>query len=137
MLVQNSPVAALLIVATCLLGALAHTAWRRRQIPEAKLLALVMITGSVWTLTYAFELISTQLGSKLILRQLGFFGAVLVPTCWFFLIMRFSGHDRRVGRWSPLFTWLLLEPAVILILAWTNDFHSLYSGRDRWKSGMD
>ncbi len=114
-------------------GAIALTlalfAWRRRPAPGAGLLALLMLAVAEWTGFYILELASRDASRALLWARMGYLGVVTVPATWLALVLRHTGYE----HWLARRRWLLLtvEPALTLLLVWTNDVHGLIWSRIR------
>ncbi|HEX9439083.1 MAG TPA: histidine kinase N-terminal 7TM domain-containing protein, partial [Roseiflexaceae bacterium] len=113
----------LLFAATMIAVTLAAYAWRRRAVSGA--LAFVWLTLAVaeWVLTYALELESGDLSSKLLWAKLQYLGIVNAPVAWFAFTAQYTGREtwltpRRLAL-------LLVIPTVTLLLVLTNEAHGL------------
>jgi PAS domain S-box-containing protein len=113
----------LLTMAAALSAALALYAWRRRAVPGVTVFILLMLAVVEWSLTYALELASTDLPTKILMDRLEFLGANIVPTAWLILVLQYTGRE----KWLTLRNLALLsvEPLINSLLVWTNDIHRL------------
>jgi PAS domain S-box-containing protein len=114
----------LLTMAAALSAALALYAWRHRAaVPGVTVFVLLTLAVVEWSLTYALELASADLLTKVLMDKLEFLGANIVPTAWLILVLQYTGRE----KWLTLRNLALLcvEPLVNLLLAWTNDIHRL------------
>lgn len=99
----------------------------RRKRPVASTGALLGWAASLWLLTSALTLSSSDLESKVFWQRLQFVAIFPVPLLWFYLAMQFTGLDRRLtGRWVLL---LCVPPAVMLVLLLTDPLHHLILAR--------
>ncbi|WP_313693778.1 histidine kinase N-terminal 7TM domain-containing protein [Halorarum halobium] len=103
--------------------ALAVYAWRRRENRAAVPFAVFLMGLSVWSFGYGIELGYTALEPMLFWDRVAWIGSVVAPTAWLLLAVEYAGYEewltrRRVGL-------LAVEPAVVLLLVWTNGSHGL------------
>lgn len=132
---QYVPFVILLLTAAMISMLLAFHAWRRR--PASGLISFIALTVSiaVWSLSYALELISPTLSSKVFCAKLAFVGIVLVPVAWFSFVYQYTQKNQWLSRRN--LTLLLVVPFITLILTWTNEFHGLiWTSNTLGKSGL-
>lgn len=98
-------------------------ALRRRGRPGAIGLALFMAVMSIWSFGNAAEHCSVTLQGKAFWTKVEYIGIATVPVGWFSLSLRFAG--RREGLTKRNVALLLVVPAIVVVLAWTNDYHYL------------
>lgn len=110
------------IVSTILAGAVAVFAARRRHITGALALAVLMAAVSFWSLFYALELIFARSVTD-IYWKFEYLGIQIIPTAWFVFVLQYTGRGGWLTR-RKLFL-LSLEPALVILLAWTNSYHHL------------
>ena len=96
---------------------------RRRGRPGAIGLALFMAVMSIWSFGNAAEHCSVTLQGKAFWTKVEYIGIATVPVGWFSLSLRFAG--RREGLTKRNVALLLVVPAIVVVLAWTNDYHYL------------
>src|SRR5262245_11874046 len=114
----------LLLFATAPIAmSLAALAWRRRSVAGASALAWLTLVVAEWMLTYALELTSADVASKLYWAKFQYIGIVNAPLAWCVFAAQYAG---RAGWLSPRRLGLLLIiPAITVLLAFTNEFHLL------------
>ncbi len=89
------------------------------------LVALLAAVG-IWSLGNALEMITIEMGAKVLWVRASYVGIVLVPATWLLFALQYAG----VGGWLRRRAWLLAaEPLLVTLLVWTNEFHHLH-----WKS---
>ena len=89
--------------------------------------ALVLLAGAEWGLGYILELGSTALQAKVLWAKVQYVGIVLFPTVWLIYCLQYTGRHRWLSRRNLVLIGLI--PSVALLLAWTNDAHSLMWGQ--------
>ena len=103
----------------------AGVAWRRRSAPGAWALCILMLSLTVWSVTYAIYWLSSAPGRNLWL-QATYLGAVTAPVAFFVLALFFSG---RGGTWRrDAYLFLAVIPVLTLLLMWTDPWHGLFHG---------
>ncbi len=95
----------------------------RRRIPGSKAMITQFIAIGIWCLGYGFELVSQTLAAKVFWAKFEYIGIAIVPVAWFLFILEYSGNKDALKR--PLRRLLWLEPAIVMLLAWTNELHGL------------
>jgi PAS domain S-box-containing protein len=105
---------------------LTAVAWRHHSAPGAPAFALLMLTVVIWSFAYALELSSADLPTKLLWTRVEYLGIVVLPAAWFAFACQYTGHETWLTR--RIIALLAIEPLVILLLIWTNQYHSLFWG---------
>ncbi len=119
-----NPYAPILALGTVLPLVLSAYGWRQRRLLAGGTAFAVFNLGvAIWTGVYMVELGATG-GSAVFWANMAYLGILLVPASWLVFALRYSGHGDQV---STRFLRLLgIEPAVTLVLAWTNPWHHLF-----------
>ena len=123
MLWQSSPFALPLLVAATIALSIMLLAWFRRETSGALALAILMLGVTEWAASYAMELGTPGLASKVLWAKVQYLGIVLVPTAWLLIVLEFTGRERYLTRRNLIL--FSLMPTIILLLVWTNDLHGL------------
>ncbi len=100
---------------------------RRRSVPGALLFAGVAFCEVIWTVGYVFQLLSTDLGGKLLWNNIQFFGAIGVPLAVLGFALEYDRDETSI--WSRV-SWKLFALPALLLLAfiWTDGLHHLFRG---------
>ncbi len=104
-------------------GLLSLTTWRRRKLPGALALSLLMLAVAEWCLGYAVGLASTSLSAKVLWAQVQYFGIAPIAVLWLVFALQFSGHGKVLTRRNLVL--LSIIPLITIFLVWTNASHSL------------
>lgn len=115
-----------LLLAAILSISVAVFAWNRRTSPGATGLTLAMLGTTIWSFTYAIRWLVINPKAQLIWLDATYLGVVIAPTAFFIFALQFSSHDHLLTRRNLLF--LAIEPAITLILIWTDTYHNLFYG---------
>jgi PAS domain S-box-containing protein len=118
------PYIVLLGIAATIAGILTAVAWRHRSAPGAPAFALLMLVVVVWSFAYALELSSADLPTKLLWTRMEYLGIVVLPAAWLAFACQYTGHERWLTHRTIAL--LAIEPLVMLLLIWTNQYHSLF-----------
>lgn len=86
----------LLFVATALMLVVAAISYRKRQLPVARTMILVMLAAAFYALGYAFEILSPGLRGVKLSLQLQYLGIPFVTALWLLLIIQFTGVSARL-----------------------------------------
>ncbi|MGE5574447.1 MAG: histidine kinase N-terminal 7TM domain-containing protein [Bacteroidota bacterium] len=97
--------------------------WKRRSVPGALPLSIFMFAMVEWSLGNALEMFRTDLAGKTFWASVEWIGTVTIPVAWLAVAIQFSGRGEWLSRRNVAL--LLVVPATILVLMWTNDLHGL------------
>ena len=73
---------------------------RRRQEPQARTFALLMLTLMVWTVCYILGLASQELAGKIFWLRFKYIGSVSAPLIWLVFSLQFTQNEGRWTRWA-------------------------------------
>ena len=120
---QYTPYLLPLVITAAISATIAFLAWRRRPAPGAMPLVYLMLAVCEWSLGYAVGMASADLPAKVFWAKVQYFGIVSVPIMWLFLVLQYTHLERWLTRRNRLL--LAIMPLLTLLLAWTNESHSL------------
>ncbi len=95
-----------------------------RQTAVSRPFAILMFAASLWSFTYGFELLSSDLNTILFWISIEYLGILTIPVALFVFTCRFTGRDSRRTHWPVIV--LSIIPTITLLLVWTNRWHALY-----------
>ncbi len=84
---------------------------------------LSMFLVTIWSGGNALEMSGVDFSTKLFWANFQYFAYCFSPLSLLALCMRFTGYDRWLR--NKKFWWLLLLPALVIILVWTDGYHGL------------
>jgi diguanylate cyclase (GGDEF)-like protein len=96
--------------------------WNRRTAKGSLPLALLFISISIWSISYALESLFTDYAIKVTWAKMEYFGIVSVPIFWLLFCLVYA-NKRNLKRIELLF--LSVVPLITLALVWTNSTHHL------------
>ena len=85
----------------------------------------LMLSTSVWSLAYGFELASTTLDQMKMLINIEYIGIVSVPLTWFLFCIDLAGKEKWLKKPANKLL-ITVIPVLTLLLVWTNKFHHLH-----------
>lgn len=112
-----------LLVAAGLSAGLSVAAWWRHRGTGRIPFSLLSLAVAVWAAGYALELLTPDLGDKMLWARVQYIGIVAAPVLWLGFILQYTGR----GHWLSWRTICLLSvvPLTTLTLVWSNDLHHL------------
>lgn len=97
----------------------------RKDHGAIRLFGLVMLSNSIWSLAYGFELATSNLADAKFFIDIEYIGITTIPLHWLMFCLKLSGKEYWYKRTLNLS--LLISVAVITsVLVWTNDHHHLH-----------
>ncbi|REK75093.1 histidine kinase N-terminal 7TM domain-containing protein [Paenibacillus paeoniae] len=108
--------AGLMVVVACL-------SYRKRHLPVAKTMILIMLGAACYASGYAIELMSRSLSEVKLSLHIQYVGIPFVTTLWLLQIIQFTGTATRYRKQLTLA--LFIIPCSVFIVHLTNDWHHL------------
>lgn len=120
---QVNPYSLALFASAIVCGGTAWYAWQKRPAANATWLAVLLASLATWAFGYGVGLGSNDLVFKIFWAKVQYFGVATVATTIFIIVLTYTGR----GYWLTPSTYFLLalEPALTILLAWTNEWHHL------------
>ena len=112
-----------LVVAGLISVGLGLYAWRRRTIPGAPSLSLLMFAIAIWSLAHALEPSSQTLPAKMLWVRIEYVGIAALPLLWLAFTLQYTRRGRWLSRRNVAL--LAIIPTLTVLLAWTNPAHHL------------
>ncbi|WP_151191821.1 histidine kinase N-terminal 7TM domain-containing protein [Desulfotomaculum copahuensis] len=107
---------------------LAGYARRNRSVRGAVPFMMTMLLVTLWSLAYALEITANGLPAKLFWAAVQYPAYAFAPVAWLVMVLQFTGRERWPA--GPRLLLLMLVPAVTVLLAWTNSWHTLVYRHD-------
>jgi PAS domain S-box-containing protein len=123
MALQINPYSILSILSAITAFSVAIIAWKRRAVPGAISLALMLVSAGVWALAYAIELSVTSLQAQIFWSKVEYLGIVNIPVLYLVFSLEYAKQERYLTKRSTLLLWVI--PVITLLLTWTNELHLL------------
>ena len=101
----------------------AFAAWRRRGVPGAVPLALLLLSAGVWALAYAVELTVSGLQAQIFWSKVEYLGIVNIAPLYLVFALQYAQQGRFLTRRNIILLWVI--PVLTLLLTWTNELHLL------------
>ncbi|MFD0696073.1 histidine kinase N-terminal 7TM domain-containing protein [Paenibacillus sp. GCM10027628] len=112
-----------LILATALMVYVSFLSYRKRHLPVARTMVLIMLAAAFYALGYAFEVLSRNLIEVKLSLQIEYLGIPFVTTLWLFQVIQFTGTAARYRKLLAIV--LFAVPVAVFVLHLTNDWHHL------------
>ena len=120
---QFNPYSILSILSAITAFSVAIIAWKRRAVPGAISLALMLIAAGIWALAYAIELSVSSLQAQIFWSKVEYLGIVNIPVLYLVFSLEYAKQERYLTKRSTLLLWVI--PVITLLLTWTNELHLL------------
>lgn len=118
------------VVASAVVSAvLAFVAWHRRPSTGAMPFCLLMLAVAEWSLGYTMELASPDLPTALFWDNITWLGAVSAPALWLIFAIQYTDRAKWLTRRNVAI--LFIEPLIMLLLVWSNEFRGLVESNIR------
>ncbi|MCL4385104.1 MAG: diguanylate cyclase [Actinobacteria bacterium] len=95
----------------------------RRKVTGAKGMFFLMLATSIYSLGYLFEILSTELSTKIIWYNIEYFGIPMIPFFWLLFALQYADYEWLFQRRKILI--FAIIPVTTIIMAWTNKYHGI------------
>ncbi|MEK8130302.1 histidine kinase N-terminal 7TM domain-containing protein [Paenibacillus filicis] len=112
-----------LFIATALMLFVAYLSYRKRHLPVAKTMILIMLAAAFYAFGYGLEVLSRNLSEVKLSLRIQYLGIPFVTTLWFFQVVQFTGTAARYRK--RLAAALFVIPIAVFGFHLTNDWHHL------------
>ena len=99
---------------------------RRRTVPGASMMMMLMVAVTIWSVGYGLELASHSVPQMLFWFGIEMLGIVTAPVFWLLFALRYTGRTAWLS--APRTALLFVIPAATLIIYHTNSWHHLFYG---------
>jgi PAS domain S-box-containing protein len=123
MALQLNPYSILSIVSAITAFSVAVIAWKRRAVPGAISLALMLIAAGLWAFAYAIELSVVSLQAQIFWSKVEYIGIINIPVLYLVFSLEYARQERYLNKRPTLLLWVI--PVITLLLVWTNELHLL------------
>ena len=118
---NDTPYAIAMEIASIVTFLLAWYVWKRRTSPGGLYFAFLMLMISEWTLMAVLEMAAVDLPTKILFGKLSYFAVVSIGMLFFSFALDFCGNKSWIRGKRALALWIF--PAIVLVLAFTNEWH--------------
>ena len=110
-------------VMSTLLAIKANKAFKYRRMDFSKYFILIMLSMSLWSVNYAFEVGFMDIKLKYLFARLEYIGMAFAPVAWFLFASEYSGIRKEfIRKYQKEF---FIMPFLIILLMLTNSFHGM------------
>lgn len=103
---------------------LAFHTLRRKKVPGAGLVGVILFLGAWLALTYSLGLASLTTEGRFFWVKVEYFAIVAFIPLLLVFVLRYTGHTRFLNR--PFYLMMAVEPVVVLALVWTTSWQAWY-----------
>lgn len=114
-----------LFFSASMLLAVAIRAWHYRKERTNRNFFYFLCSLEIWTVGFAFEILSPTLESKIFWANIQFLGLTTLPIFWLETVMSYTGLGKRMWKQLPLIPIFLLATNLVI---WTNPLHHMFRG---------
>jgi diguanylate cyclase (GGDEF)-like protein len=100
--------------------------FKRASKPGAIAFGFLSLFETVWTVGYVLQTISPSLSDKIFWNNVQFLGAVASPVAFFIFCFTFT--RQTIGIYPLIWRSLAFIASALLLLIWTDGYHSLFRG---------
>lgn len=118
----------LLLLAALISIGVASIVWRRRFAPGGWALVVFMLAMACWSGTYAMYWAEVYPAGHFWLDAT-YVGVVTIVPAFFIFVLQFTHRDHWLSR--PLLALLIIQPALTIIILWTDPWHGLFFAGQR------
>lgn len=123
MAAQHSLLGIILILSALILLYLSFYSLRRRSSNLYFYFALLTLSVFFWCLGSAMEFLSAEIWAKIFWIQISYIGVATAAPLWFMVILEYAQYGKYL---KPAYIGtLMVLPLVVILLAFTNDWHGL------------
>ncbi|MCZ3372335.1 MULTISPECIES: sensor histidine kinase [Methanobacterium] len=120
---QYSPYGAILMVSAFIILSLGIYSYKKRSSTLHTYFIFFMISIFLWCLGAGMEFFSIAIWAKVFWIKVTYFGVATVAPLWFIFVLNYANYEKYL---KPTYIRLLfLIPAIIIIMAFTNEWHGL------------
>jgi len=117
------PVFVVLLVSAALSLLIAVAALRRRDVPGATVLSLLMLAVGEWALLSALEMVFMAQTAKVLCSKFQYLGIVSVAPLLLIFVLQYTRQERWLAGWRGWVLWAI--PVLTLAVVFTNEWHEL------------
>jgi PAS domain S-box-containing protein len=108
--------------ASLLNGAILIYSLRHREVRGAFAFSLMMASMTAWALFLALEYSVVEIENKILFSKFQYFGIATIGLTWFLFAYGYNQSRKLPGQ---NYLWLTAIPILVIILAFTNEYHRL------------
>lgn len=114
---------AILSVVSVLITLITSVAAWRQPAPGSRALSLLLLSMAIWSGCYATRWLDISVETKIFWFRVMFLGVACIPTLFLIFALGFTRNETWLTSRNLIL--LSIQPAISLILQWTNPYHQL------------
>ncbi len=103
--------------------ALAIYGFKRRSSRIHLYFSILAISVFFWCFGYAMEFFSIEMGMNIFWNKISYIGGAIVPAMWVIFVLEYGKYEKYLK--TSYLCLLLVLPIIIIIIAFTNEWHGL------------
>jgi PAS domain S-box-containing protein len=112
-----------LFISAIISAGVALAAYRRRRVYGAKTMFLLFLGLTIWSTAYGIETLNPSFEWHKFWTYVQFVPIPFTPVLWLLFAIQYTRQNKSPG--SKILGLLFIVPVLTVIMAWTNDLHSL------------
>ena len=104
-----------LIISVVLLIGLIALGYRQRKNPVSAPFLVFMVCLLIWMVTSLLEVMTLNLGLRLLLADISFLGITFFPIAWLSIVITYIGMRQQFRRYLPI---MILIPMLTNLVIW-------------------
>ncbi|MHC1706357.1 MAG: histidine kinase N-terminal 7TM domain-containing protein [Bacteroidales bacterium] len=104
-------------------GLVFFIAWKKRKIPTSKIISIMMLSVTLWTLAGVFEVSAIPVPLKIFWSKMEYLGGTATPVLLFIFTLVYSKNEKWINPRNVIL--LFFIPILVVILVFTNEYHGL------------
>lgn len=104
---------------------LAFSVFHNKDAPGARPFIAMLLAAPLWSLGYAFELLSQEFNSTFFWARIQFIGIAILPLTWHLFAIQHLSKRKWSLRSKKYRLMTVLIPIITILLVWTNEAHKL------------
>ena len=127
-----TPISVTLFASAMVALLIAGMVWPRRRAPGGWYLFFLMLSCALWSIGDGIEASATSEWLKVLVIKFGYIGTQNIPPLFFMLALVHSQKEYLLTKWKQRVLWAF--PVIIILLAFTNEWHHLIWSSFTWDS---
>jgi len=127
-----TPISITLFASAMVALLIAGMIWPRRRAPGGWYLFFLMLGCALWAVGDGMEAAATSQSVKVLVIKFAYIGVQNIPPLFFMLALVHSQKEHLLTKWKRRILWTF--PVIIILLAFTNEWHHLVWSSFTWDS---
>lgn len=121
---QFTPYAIFYFTAAAIAFSLSFFVWQMRDVSGKTYFRFLTLFSGIWTLGYTFEVFSADIGFKLFMLRIEYFGIICTVIFWLFFVVSYTNSDNWLSKWMKEL--IVIIPILTFIQVLTIQSHDFF-----------